>query len=245
MVQAKLFRTVLEFTSPWRFIQRDWNVKHALLTSAVAASLLAISASASAGVIASESFESPVLNTGAIQYGPDEYSYNTDAVGPVSIANFTFGGFSGITSNGDGYLPPTPYGSQTAFIQSYTAAGSYIAWNVTGFTPGQTYTLSFYDAGYGGGADTLDVSAFASSADYTPSSNSTYEPGRLTFTATGTSGTIEFLGTSSGGNYVTEIDNLVVASGVPETSTWAMMLVGVGALGAALRGRRRSQTLAA
>jgi hypothetical protein len=221
-------------------------VKHALLASTIAAFLLGVSASASAGVIATESFESPALSVGAIQYGPAyDLTNDINSTGPASAPNFTFNGYSGIASNGNAYLPPTPFGLQTAFIQAYPAAGSNITWNVAGFTPGKTYTLYFYDAGYGGGADTLDVSAFASSADYTPSSDSIYGLNSLTFTATSTSGTIEFLGTSSGGDYVTEIDDLSIVSSVPEPSTWAMMMVGLGGLGVGLRVRRRIQALAA
>ena len=218
-------------------------MKRALLISTIAASLLGISASASAGVIATESFESPVLNNGAIQYGPDEYSYNTDAVGPVSIANFTFSGFSGIERNDSGYVTPTPFGSQEAFIQSYTDAGSQIVWNVTGFTPGKTYVLSFDDIAFFVGAQTLDVSAFGGSADFTPASNAAYGSNELTFEATASSGNISFLALTGGGNYVTGIDNLVVSS-VPEPATWAMMLAGLGGLGAVMRGQRRNRAVA-
>ena len=38
--------------------------------------------------------------------------------------------------------------------------------------------------------------------------------------------------------YGAAIDNVAVTAGVPEPATWALMLVGFGGLGAALRSRR-------
>jgi hypothetical protein len=40
-----------------------------------------------------------------------------------------------------------------------------------------------------------------------------------------------------------EIDNLAVGSAVPEPTTWAMMLVGFGAVGFAMRRGRRTKAL--
>lgn len=42
--------------------------------------------------------------------------------------------------------------------------------------------------------------------------------------------------------YANQLDNIVVnaAAGVPEPASWALMLVGFGAVGGAMRGRRRS-----
>jgi hypothetical protein len=51
----------------------------------------------------------------------------------------------------------------------------------------------------------------------------------------------DVLFTSSGNSF--EFDN--IAASVPEPSTWAMMLVGFGGLGAAMRSSRRKQVATA
>lgn len=66
------------------------------------------------------------------------------------------------------------------------------------------------------------------------------------FTATGTSQVLSFLaiGSPNGLPPVALLDNVSVRQAVPEPATWAMMLIGFGAVGASLRRRRRT-TLAA
>lgn len=219
-------------------------MKLTLVAPALAATSLAISSAAMAGVVASESFESPVLNNGAIQYSVDEFVYNTNAVGPVSVPNVTFSGFSGVTRNNDGYVAPTPFGSQEAFLQSFPSAGAQVSWSVSGLTPGQSYALSFYDIAFGVGAQTLGVSAFGASGTYTPASQFVYGDNILNFTATSSSGTVDFQALTSGGNFVTGIDNLTIST-VPEPAGWAMMLLGLGGLGAVIRRQRRNGAIAA
>jgi hypothetical protein len=211
-----------------------------VLALGTASALLALS-SAQAATFASESFESPVLNPGAIQYSAGEDSYNTNATGPATVTGFSFSGFSGITSNGNGYVLNTPFGSQEAFLQSYPDAGSEIDWNLTGLTSGKLYTLSFYDIAYYVGAENFKVSAFGSSADYTPASNSSYALNTFSFTPTTSSGDISFVAQSSGGNFVSGIDNLSISS-VPEPASWVVMLAGLFGLGAMLRNSPRKQS---
>lgn len=61
-----------------------------------------------------------------------------------------------------------------------------------------------------------------------------------TFTATGASTQIQFAGNTleTLGDERFGIDNVVVSGAVPEPAAWAMMLMGFGGLGAALRRRR-------
>ena len=88
-----------------------------------------------------------MLNSPGIQYGPDEFGFNTNEVGPVVISHFTFTGFSGIYENGSlGVFPDTTFGTQSAFLQSYNDTGSAISWAISGLNVGQTYALSFETA---------------------------------------------------------------------------------------------------
>src|SRR5450631_3652069 len=125
----------------------SWAVKYSILVFAVLVSVLAISAPASAAVIASTSFESPVfpaLGPGQDKYGPDQSGYNQPASGGLVVPGFTFSGYSGIISNPAlCCVPNTPYGDQFGFIQTYNNGGSSIGWAVSGLTVGKQYTLSF------------------------------------------------------------------------------------------------------
>lgn len=63
-------------------------------------------------------------------------------------------------------------------------------------------------------------------------------------TVIGSSYTLRFLYSNSGNNapsgFRVEASNASVTSGVPEPTTWGMMIVGFGAMGASMRYRRRS-----
>lgn len=52
-------------------------------------------------------------------------------------------------------------------------------------------------------------------------------------------GFVDFDGSKRNGNWALDITGVTLATAVPEASTWALMLVGFGIAGAALRGRRR------
>jgi hypothetical protein len=222
-------------------------MKHSLLSGAVLASLLAISSTATAAVIASESFETPVLASPSYEYGPDESALSLPPGATAVIANFTFKGFSGIMTNGTGLFPDTPYGNQVAFLQSYHSGGSEIDWALTGLIPGQLYALFFADVSSSVlGATPLDVSAFGGAfVHYNPGASFVTET--LDFTPSTASGSIDFVGDLEGPNSLSAIDNLTVSSlsAVPEPAAWLMMIAGLGMAGGALRSSgRNSRNLA-
>jgi hypothetical protein len=210
-------------------------------------SVLAISAPASAAVIASTSFESPALKPGQDKYGPNESIYNQPASPPLVEAGFTFSGYSGIFSNPAlCCVPSTPYGNQFAFLQTYNNGSSSIGWLVNGLAAGDQYTLSFYDVGGTGpvGVDPIAVTFTGATAlvsnDFTPFTTG-WLYNSMSFTANAASATIYFNGSATGGNLVSGIDDVQV-SFVPEPATWAMFLVGFSALGFMMRGSRRKQS---
>ena len=60
------------------------------------------------------------------------------------------------------------------------------------------------------------------------------------FVADSSSATLAFNETQGGGNAGVFLDNVSVS--VPEPATWSLMIMGVGAVGASLRNRRRRAT---
>jgi hypothetical protein len=227
------------------------------LGAAVLASLLALSSTAAAGVVASESFETG-LPSPSQQYSVDEDVFDQNTTGPASAPNVTFSGFSGIVTNdftvnssgfltpgGSNIFPDTTFGNQVAFLQSFQGGGrGDIDWAITGLHPGQEYVLSFEDVTSSIlGATPFSVSAFgATPVDYESGASFTTET--LDFTPSTANGSIDFIGSAASDNSLSAIDNLTIstistAPGVPEPATWAMMLVGFGGLGAAMRRSRR------
>jgi hypothetical protein len=225
-------------------------VKRSILAYAALVPVLAISAPASAAVIASTSFESPTfpaLGAGQDKYGPDQSGYNQPPSGGLVVPGFTFNGYSGIFSNPSlCCVLSTPYGKQFGFLQTFNDSGSSIAWTVNGLTLGDQYTLSFYDVGSGAngvGVDPLTVTFIGATAlvsnDFTPSTTG-WLSNSMSFTANAASAVITFNGSPTGGNLISGIDNVLVTT-VPEPATWAMMLLGLFGLGTVLRSSQRKQ----
>jgi len=151
--------------------------------------------------------------------------------------------WTGMSPNGDNFV---------AMDGAFTV--SPVAQTITGLTAGKTYTLSFVygfaqQSGYNG--DTLQhISAdfggntvFTSSPDYALPEHGF--SGWMTYTGTVTaSSATQVLSFLAYGNkpvppfaLLTDV-SLTGSSAVPEPATWAMMLVGLGAVGAvARRGR--------
>jgi hypothetical protein len=127
-----------------------------------------------------------------------------------------------------------------------------IAQTLTGLTVGQSYDVSFdFAAGQqkcclGPTTEQLQV-GFGSSTQSTPVLSvpeyafSPWNVYNFVFTASGTSQVLSFLaiGTPNGMPPIAFLDGVSVAA-VPEPASWAMMLVGFGALGVLAR-RRRAQ----
>ncbi len=145
---------------------------------------------------------------------------SVDLVGPGYFDNLAFSTGNSVDldgSTGDGNVPA----GEIQSIQSL-ASGN--------------YTVSFLLAGNMRGAanQVTAVSIGNTTIDVTPSSNSQgYTPYTLNFT--GVSGQVAFTDLGPSDQQGDLLDNVVVATAVPEPATWAMFLVGFGAVGFAMR----------
>jgi hypothetical protein len=124
-------------------------------------------------------------------------------------------------------------GGQAEFLFSSAVSGFSFDWG--SIDSYNTLTLFTTD-----GPDTV----IPGSDFFTPADGNQVAPGTNgLFTATGTGGTLfnGFRLNSSANSF--EIDNVAVAAAVPEPATWAMMLIGFGAVGFGMRRRRGKEKL--
>ncbi len=123
-----------------------------------------------------------------------------------------------------------------------------VTYTVTGLTIGAKYDFDWdYGGRTSGGPDFLDVSFGGTFLTEDGGSIGTWTPNAFVVTATATSEALTFASVVTDGlpSYGNEITN-VSLSGVPESSTWAMMLIGFAGLGfAGYRGSRRNVPFAA
>lgn len=205
----------------------------------------------------------PVVVNGdfeAVQIGSPFFSPN-----PADIPGWTHSGDAG-----DALLWNKGYCDSGGCIQAtgdgdqfVTLGGGFLqlgsaSWTttVTGLTAGDHYNLNFKIAYEG--ADTFGLAQsitadFSSGATGGPQTfaatpnNTNYwavwQSETMKFVATGPSAVVDF----SVSNQINDIglDAVSVSASVPEPAAWAMMLVGVGGLGATLRRRRRIACTAA
>lgn len=180
--------------------------------------------------------------------------------------NSPYGGSSFTTySAGSSFGPWTVTTGSVDLIggywQSPTAGGGSV--DVDGNAPGAfdqaistgagTYTLTFDLSGNPDGppmSKTLQVSVGNTTKTFTyqiganTHSNMMYVPETLTFMATGPT-TLTFTSLDGGGSPYGPVVGDVGIAAVPEPASWALMLLGLGAMGGVLRSRRTRATVVA
>jgi hypothetical protein len=174
---------------------------------------------------------------------------STGTASPISLWTGTNGGAVSNTWNG---LTASGAGNFAAMDGDYITEP--LTQTITGLTVGDTYTLSFNYAfaqqtGFFGDTVQSLTASLGSFSDTLPSGGfslpsqgfSGWSTFSTTITATSTSETLSFL---AAGNLPVPpfalVSDVSLTGSVPESSTWAMMLVGFGGLGfAAFRSRRR------
>ena len=193
-----------------------------------AAAALMISGSAKAAVVFADNF-----NGEGLSFNYTSFSQFNVSAGSVDVI-------------GDGYFDLYPgngrYVDLDGTTPGNTPAGGLTTKNA--FAAG-TYTLTFNLGGsLRGDTNTVKVELGSFSQEITLGSNAGFTLQSFTFTTTG--GALSFTNLNPADNFGLLLDNVQLASGVPEPSTWAMMLVGFAGVGfGAYRQSRRAAVTAA
>jgi len=175
----------------------------------------------------------------------------------------TFIATPGSADNGEylsvyGPFPRTsPVGGNFVLADGDPNYSSAISQTIGGLTVGETYALSFYQAagqqlGFTGPTTerwrvTFGGQTQLSSLFTLPQGGvGDWQKQTMTFTASATSQVLSFLaqGTPNGAPPISMLDGVSLTA-VPETATWAMMLMGFGLVGAGARARTRSRAAVA
>ncbi|WP_419813710.1 PEPxxWA-CTERM sorting domain-containing protein [Glacieibacterium sp.] len=206
--------------------------------------------------------------------GPGQFDNNTSATGWTSNGyNFIFGAGTADTSGVNGQygnlkLWGPGNGSNNGFASVSPVGGNYVGADgaflvapiqqtINNLVVGAKYDVGFYWGGaqqFGYNGETTEqwkVSFGDQQIDTAVLTNASHgftgwQKENFTFTATNVSQVLSFLavGTPNGEPPFSLLDGVSVTAAVPEPATWAMMILGMGAVGAASRLRRRQAGLA-
>jgi hypothetical protein len=175
----------------------------------------------------------------------------------AGLGAFTATGQAGInTGNGYNFCCST-FGSAGAMANHFVAFGSNnqpsgLIMTSPILVAGQTYHLTFDYGALGVGSETLTLSLLEYSVSFsqlvTANNNMDTTFQTAAFDILGSGGLLTFQFQSSGvSNVDAIIDNIHLtglAAAVPEPATWAMMLLGFGGIGFAIRRRKERAALA-
>jgi hypothetical protein len=214
-----------------------------IIATGLALVLAAAATSAGATTKLVTGFEGKVLTTDSTEAtGYDNFAYGADKTAAysggrtVTIPGVTFTGMSGVQGNGSGWnFPNAPEGTHTAFLQSYgeEPKGQFtIDLTTLNLNSGQSYTINFEDMTRPGYSPGSFMVAYGTSTMSYGGAVGAFKTDTFTFKADG-GNTLTFSALQGDGSDTSVgIDNVAF---VPEPATWAMMLIGFGGLGAALR----------
>ena len=179
-----------------------------------------VEVSATVQSIADFGFEIPNIGSGNYQYTP------TGAFWNFSGTNTGYG--SGIIANGSGFSNPNaPQGIQAAFVQS----NGVISQVLSGFTPGTTYTVTFFAAQRPGGNQhggeswnvMIDNKVIGT---YNPGTGATsYVNYTATFLASAVTHTLSFVGTDlAGGDNTVFLDDIRISPAIQPVAPVASLI---------------------
>jgi len=147
------------------------------------------------------SFETPLVSS--YTYAPANGSWTFSGASPNG---------SGILANGSAFdNPVAPQGLQAAFVEEYGT----ISQTLYGFTPGETYTLTYSAAQRFGSSQTWKVTIDDTVIQSNSPGSTSYSTYTAAFTATATSHTLAFVGTDLvGGDNTVFIDNVRITPSI-------------------------------
>lgn len=216
--------------------------RHRSLMSLALAALAAGSAcSARAAVVFSEDFNNPAFAADPGFLG------TTDRWASVTYSGITNANSWVFTGNRPYYVRNNAAPDGALLLNEPSAEAARV---ITGFVPGQTYSFDFLLSGdnkpsgrYQFLIDINGVNVFSAfGVDGLPGTNPG-TPYSITFIAAGNTASVRLYQHDLGTGASPVIDNITISDAVPEPSTWGMMLLGLGALGTALRSARRKRRL--
>ena len=236
------------------------------LLLAACVSTLAFSSAHAAELVTNGNFETTTAGTGQMGYNTQATGWTTRGYNFLFYGNTAD---SAGARGRYGYLPlwgpSSPYGgSNNGYVASpdggyfVGADGAFgvdpISQTITGLVAGAKYKLSFQwagiqQAGYNGAQTEAWEVSLGNETYKTPVYNnpqhgfSGWMKQSFTFTATGPTEVLKFIarGTPDGVPPFSLLDGVSLTSAVPEPATWAMMVLGFGVIGGAMRrGGRRS-----
>ena len=210
-----------------------------LAPGVLAAGIFAGAASANAGIVISDNFDS---DTPTMNWPGDSVFQSIPQPGNASGLPSV-----DLVSSSDGF-PGLVFTGNSVDLDGSTGSGNSPAGELQSVTSLSTgsYTVQFEFAGNERGAlpETTVISIGDKSFSLTPPSSQGYTLTTLFFT--NVSGQLSFTDPGPSDQQGNLIDNVVVTTGVPEPSTWAMMVLGFVGLGFAAfrRGRKTSIAIA-
>jgi hypothetical protein len=235
----------------------ELNMKSALLSSAFALTVLATPASAATNLLSNGSFEDGFtgwnVNLGPTPQGtaPVVIDYNQASAYPTGA----FG--EAVVTNNLASASPDAVGTKLAYFSSDTANPHTLS-QLVNLVAGVTYNIGFdyyapangisnpFDATLGFFLNGSQVGSVLQAGSPAGTPAQTWINYSSSFVAqSGGPQTIDFryrgLGITAADFGV---DRVFVTAAVPEPGTWAMMLLGFGAIGASMRRRRRVSAIA-
>ena len=169
----------------------------------------------------------------------------------VTNGGFETGNFNGFTLTGN--TDATLVDTGAAFVASGSYGAAFAPVDPLGgitqtlsTNAGQSYLISFDLRNlYGGTGNFYDV-LFGGVSLFSATNSAAFNYTNFSTTATAVGASTELTFNFQHDVYFFALDNVSVTAvngAVPEPATWAMMLMGFGAMGVLLRRRRRTQTL--